>query len=98
RRIMKWMIFLLGLLPVPVFAHVKWFSNYDFQQVPLTFSTLFSNPYFWGLMGLSILSLPLLVWADKAGEKWSFYQYVNGFLDRYADNGPLIMRIAMGAV
>lgn len=95
---MKYLLSLLCLLPLPAFAHVKWFSNYDFQHVPLAFSQLTSHPAFWGLMILSLISLPLLVWADKAGERWPVYQNINTFLDQYADNGPLIMRVAMGAV
>jgi hypothetical protein len=94
---MKLLFFLMALLPNVSFAHVKWFSNYDFQHAPLTLSEL-PSPYFWGLFLLSIVSLPLLVWTDKLGEKWPPYQKFNGFLDQYADNGPAIMRITMAAV
>ena len=78
-------------------AHVKWFSNYDFQQPPLELSQL-NNTYFWGLFILSLVSLPLMVWLDVLGEKSELYKKVNDFFDQYADKGPLIMRIAMGAV
>lgn len=78
-------------------AHVKWFSNYDFQQAPLSLSQL-NTPYFWGLFILSLISLPLLVWMDIIGDKSFIYKKINGFLDQYSSDGPLIMRVAMGAV
>lgn len=78
-------------------AHVKWFSNYDFQQPPLELSQL-NNVYFWGLFILSLVSLPLMVWLDVLGEKSELYKKVNDFFNQYADQGPLIMRVAMGAV
>ncbi len=79
------------------FAHVKWFSDYSFQQPPLELSDL-NTPYFWGLLVLSLISLPIFTWIDKWGEKSAWYQRFNAFLDQYADDGPLIMRISMGAV
>lgn len=94
---MKFLFFLLALIPNISFAHVKWFSNYDFQQAPLALGQL-NTPFFWGLFALSLISLPLLVWTDKLGENWGPYQKVNAFLDNYADQGPLIMRVTMGAV
>ena len=93
----KMMAVLLGLMSFPAFAHVKWFSNYDFQQKPLQLAEL-NSPIFWGLFVLSILTILLFVWLDKLGEKSKLYQKVEGFLDQYSDQGPLIMRISMGAV
>ena len=94
---MKLLALLLALIPNISFAHVKWFSNYDFQHAPLELSQL-SSPYFWGLFALSLISLPLLVWTDRLGENWGPYQRVNTFLDHYSHQGPLIMRVTMGAV
>jgi hypothetical protein len=95
---MRWLsLLLLSVLPQAAFAHVKWFSNYDFQQKPLSFHDL-NTPIFWGLFVLSIATIVLLVWLDKIADKSALYLKVNGFLDRYADQGPLIMRISMGAV
>lgn len=39
-----------------------------------------------------------MVWLDKVADKSQLYHKTNSFLDRYADNAPMIMRIAMGAV
>lgn len=95
---MKFLVaFLLMGLSGASEAHVKWFSHYDFQQAPLALSQL-NTPTFWGLFLLSIVSLPLMVWLDRAGENSVLYKKVNDFFDQYANNGPLIMRVAMGAV
>lgn len=94
---MKWMSLLFLALPGVANAHVKWFSNYDFQQSPFALTQL-NNVYFWGLFLLSLISLPLLVYTDKLGERSLAYQKINSFLDLYADDGKLIMRVAMGAV
>ena len=74
-------------------AHVKWFSDYDFQQKPLEFSDL-NTPVFWFLFALSVVSLALFVYLDKLAEKSQLYHKVNSFLDRYSDQGPLIMRVS----
>lgn len=95
---MKTLIALLALvIPKVSEAHVKWFSDYSFQNPPLQLSQ-FDTPYFWGLFLLSVVSMPLMVWLDKAAEKSTAYLRVNSFLDQYAESAPLIMRIAMGAV
>ncbi len=86
-----------ALLPSLAHAHVKWFSNYDFQQPPLELSQI-ATPGFWALFALSLVSLPLLVFTDKASERSAAYLRVEAFLDRYAGSGTLIMRVAMGAV
>lgn len=78
-------------------AHVKWFSNYDFQQAPLHISDL-GNIYFWGLLLLSLVSLPLIVYVDRKLETSKAYFRINSFLDRYSEDGLLLMRIVMGAV
>lgn len=93
----KFFMLFCALLPQLAFAHVKWFSNYDFQQTPLQLSQL-NTPIFWGLFLLSLVSLPLLVYTDKLGEQSVLYNKINAFLDRYANDGALIMRVAMGAV
>lgn len=78
-------------------AHVKWFSDYDFQHPPVNFQQL-NTPTFWGLFLLSVVSLPIFVWLDKIAEKSYLYRKTNQFLDQYENNGPLIMRVTMGAV
>lgn len=84
-------------LPSPSYAHVKWFSDFSFEAPPLQLSQLLS-PYFIGLFSLSLISLPILVYLDRIAEKSLTYNKVNTFLDQFSDNGPLIMRVAMGAV
>ncbi len=90
-------LLLTALLIPSAQAHVKWFSNYDFIQPPLALSEI-ATPTFWGLLLLSLVSLPLLVWLDSAAGGSRPYRRMNGFLDRYKDEGPLIIRVTMGAV
>lgn len=95
---MKLLMCVLALIiPQVALAHVKWFSDYNFQNPPLNLSQL-NTPTFWGLFILSVVSMPLMVWLDKVAEKSVTYLNINTFLDRYADSAGLIMRVAMGAV
>jgi len=84
-------------IPQVALAHVKWFSDYNFQNPPLNLTQL-NTPTFWGLFILSVVSMPLMVWLDKVAEKSATYNKTNSFLDKYADSAGLIMRVAMGAV
>lgn len=86
------------LFPQNAQAHVKWFSNFDFTQAPLNMGELSSSGTFWFLMCLSIVSLPLIVYLDRSLETSTAYTKVNSFLDRYAGNAQLIMRMIVGAV
>jgi hypothetical protein len=89
----------LGLLfPLVSHAHIKWFSSYGFEQAPLSLSAVFASPYFWPLFALSLLSLPAIVFLDRLAENSKAYRKFNLFLDRYASNSHLIMRVAMAAV
>jgi uncharacterized membrane protein YphA (DoxX/SURF4 family) len=95
---MKLLFLLLSfLVSTTASAHVKWFSSFDFKQRPLTFQEL-NHSVFWGLFLLSIITIALFVYLDKLAEKSAIYHRINTFLDRYAEQGPLIMRVAMGAV
>ena len=95
---MRYLFFLVSLLiPELAMAHVKWFSDYNFQNPPLQLSQL-NTPVFWGLFVLSVVSMPFMVWLDKVAEKSQTYLKTNAFLDRYADSAGLIMRVSMGAV
>lgn len=95
---MKLMLLMATLLmPQLALAHVKWFSDYNFQNAPLHLSQL-NTPVFWGLFILSVVSMPIMVWLDKAAEKSGTYNRTNAFLDQYSESAPLIMRVAMGAV
>lgn len=64
---------ILLLLPQLSFAHVKWFSDYNFQTPPLQLSDL-NTPIFWGLFILSVVSMPIMVWLDKVVEKSATYK------------------------
>lgn len=95
---MRYVVLLkLASFTTPAMAHVKWFSNYDFEQAPLHVTDL-GNIYFWGLLLLSLISLPLIVYIDKKLESSKAYLKINNFLDRYSEDSLLIMRVIIGAV
>ncbi len=79
-------------------AHVKWFSNFDFSQAPLNMAEMSASGTFWFLFCLSLISLPMIVYLDRSLEKSLAYIKINSFLDRYAENAQLIMRVIVGAV
>ncbi len=85
------------LLPSVSHAHVKWFSNYNFQEIPLKLNELFTGT-FWFLFILSLVSLPLIVYLDKYLENSLAYIKINSFLDRYENDAQLIMRMIVAAV
>lgn len=88
---------IVSLFPTLALAHVKWFSDFSFSEPPLELSS-FNHPVFWGLFLLSVVSLPIMVWLDKIAERWPPYVQTNLWLDKFSENGPLIMRVAMGGV
>lgn len=95
---MRYFYFLLAIIiPGMANAHVKWFSDFNFQQAPLHITQVFSLS-FWFLFCLSIISLPLIVYIDRSLENSSAYLKINSFLNRYENDAQLIMRIIMGAV
>src|SRR5690606_19872256 len=56
------------------------------------------HPTFWFLFGLSLVVIPLIVYADKWMEKSAFFRGIDSFLEGHADQSVLVMRVAMGAV
>lgn len=77
-------------------AHVKWFSQYRFDQQPVTFAQL-NHPAFWALVVLSVVTLGLFVWTDRKISDWGPYVRLNERLAQYEGNASLILRIFTGA-
>ncbi len=88
---------LLATLPATASAHVKWFSEFSFQDRPLTLSEI-ATPLFFALALLSIAVVSLMVWLDRRLEGTARYQRLNAWFAAYRDQSQLIMRVAMGAV
>ena len=90
-------LFILSLIHVPVFAHVKWFSRFGYLDPPLSLSEIFS-PLFFILFGMSLFGVASAVFLDNILIKQPLYKSVEAFLSRYEDKSDLIIRIATGAV
>jgi uncharacterized membrane protein YphA (DoxX/SURF4 family) len=89
-------LFLVLLLPIPVYAHVKWFSDFDFADRPLTLSQAVT-PTVLGLLLLSMVGLAVLVIVDRLLTRMAWYsRFTQWFTDR-RHNSELVMRIGLGA-
>lgn len=89
-------LFLVSLFPIESFAHVKWFSNYSFQNPPLDLSDL-DHVAFWGLLVLSVVSFPLLVGFDEWFSRKEISKKMNHFFDQFSQQSTLILRVSVGA-
>lgn len=77
-------------------AHVKWFSQFRYDQAPLSFAQL-NHTAFWGLLLLSVATLALIVYLDRKLESWNPYRRLDRALQGYADRAPVILRVFTGA-
>jgi hypothetical protein len=94
---MKNLILLIWfVLPELAQAHVKWFSNYRYDQQPIQFSQL-NNFTFWSLLALSAVTIGVLVVLNTGLRHWSPYRRLNDWLASYGTQAPLIIRIFTGA-
>ncbi|MDH3649671.1 MAG: hypothetical protein OEQ53_08305, partial [Saprospiraceae bacterium] len=63
-------LMLLGGLPL--FAHVKWFSKFSFEDQPLQLADM-SNNIFWILLIASMIVIGFLTFADEKIEMSAWY-------------------------
>lgn len=89
----------LGLFSIvqPVSAHVKWFSQFEFTDQPLTLSQLIT-PTFIGLTLLSFIVIGGMVLIDKQLDNLGWYGRINKWLIDQKQYSVLVMRIAMAAL
>jgi hypothetical protein len=85
------------LAATPAAAHVKWFSEFSFQDSPRTVSQVM-GPAFLGLALLSVVVVAALVPADAWLDHRPWYQRLNGWLASRAGQSRLVMRVGTGAV
>src|SRR5690606_33471589 len=52
---------------------------------------------FWGLLALTLVTLGIIVFADRKLESWPAYMKFNDYLESFYDKAPLILRIFTGA-
>lgn len=82
-------------LPNLAYAHVKWFSH-AMSASAIQLGEL-NTLSFWFLLGLSVVTLALIVFADRALEKWTLFQKFNNYLESYSDRAIVILRVFTGA-
>lgn len=91
----QYFFMLLAFTPFIANAHVKWFTNNKDTSVA-SFADL-NHLAFWFLLGLSVLTLALITYADRAFEKWAAYQKFNSYLESFSDRATVILRVFTGA-
>lgn len=97
----NWMRYsILGLLifvSTGVFAHVKWFSSFDFLDQSISIKEVI-NPTYWGLCLLSVVVVSLLIILDKKMKQTNWNKRINSWLNERQKYALDVMRIAMFAV
>ncbi|MBS9768589.1 MAG: hypothetical protein KGV44_13765, partial [Flavobacteriaceae bacterium] len=94
----KALFLFVGLLASKeLFAHVKWFSSFDFLDKSKEISEVMT-PVFGGLVVLSIVVASLLIVLDKKIEQTAIIQNLNNWLDKRQKYATDVLRIAMAFV
>lgn len=89
-------VFLL-LFGNELFAHVKWFTSFDFMDKSKE-TTEVANTIYWGLIALSIVVISILIILDKKMEKSNWSKKMNKWLDNREKYSLDVIRIAMFSV
>lgn len=88
---------MLLLNSTPAFAHVKWFSEFDFVQRPLTLSEIIT-PTFIALLLLSVVVIGGMVVLDRQIRKVGWYGRLNDWFIEQKEHSVPVMRFAMAAL
>ncbi len=80
----------------PLHAHVKWFSEFDFGDRPLTLAKAVT-PTFIALAGLSMATIGLFVYLDRHLATSPWYTRISQWLAARRVHSVLVMRIGLGA-
>ncbi len=93
-----WNTLIAAALFIPTFAqaHVKWFSDFRYDQPPVSFSSL-DHPSFWGLLALSVVTIIAFSIADRWLENWAAFRDLNRRLEAHSTKATVILRIFTGA-
>lgn len=78
------------------YGHVKWFSEFSFDDRPLNLSEAV-GPLFIGLLILSMVVISAMVLLEKKLQDWPLYSHIDEWLQNKKGNSLLIMRIVTGA-
>jgi hypothetical protein len=92
-----WLFAMLLLLPVVSQAHVKWFVNFSFADIPSSLGEVLTPLLFALLVGSAVV-IGASVLIDKQLNKIPLYQKANAWLAKQHVHSTLIMRIGLGMV
>lgn len=92
------LLFLLILAAPPgvAYAHVKWFSEFDFADQPRQLAEV-TTPLFWGLAVLTMVAVAGLVIIDQWVQEQAWWKQVSAWLAERRTQSNVGMRIAVGA-
>ncbi|MBP9854929.1 MAG: hypothetical protein KBD53_08690 [Candidatus Omnitrophica bacterium] len=98
KKLITGLTFLLTIiLTTPVFAHVKWFSNFSFNDKPKTIPEIL-DVTFWGLMFLSVVAIGILVIIDYRSLSYQWSKKLTVWLEDHRNYSDIVMRAASAAV
>lgn len=83
------------MLPVDAVAHVKWFSNFSYEDRPLAFSEILT-PVFWGMLALSVVVLAGLILYEEKLNKYPWIDKFDNWLTSKKDYAMAVMRTGAG--
>ena len=83
-------------VPATAYAHVKWFSRFNFADRPLTVREVLT-PTFFALVALSMVAIGALALVDRRLAHLAAYERVNRWLTDRSDRALLVMRVGIGA-
>jgi hypothetical protein len=80
----------------PTIAHVKWFSNFDWSTQPTELGDI-TTTTFWAMLALSVVTLLVLVLADKWVDALPAAQRLSAWFESKSGSSLLVMRVGVFA-
>lgn len=85
----------LFFIPFSADAHVKWFTRVTDHTVSAPADL--NNLSFWFLLGLTLVTLAAIVYADRGLNQWPAYNKLNLQLESFSDRATVVLRVFTGA-
>lgn len=86
-----------GLAAKPASAHVKWFSQFSYEDQPLTLTEALTTT-FWALVVLSLVTVAALVLLDRSASQQRWYQRIDQWMAGFSGSSWLVMRVGAFAM
>jgi hypothetical protein len=85
---------LIGMIPMGLQAHVKWFTQGTYADKPMALSAIFS-PLFFQMAALTLVVVLLGVWIDAKIQDSRAYKRIDQWLSDRSDKAILVLRITL---